>query len=97
MNCSTGNRPDEFALVKCPDTFVFVFLNLYSAAHSSGKSVAPPTRTPRKQIKVLRMERNAGIDPGRMAKPREEGRDSTGRDRVIFRGVGRVPPTLLYC
>jgi len=52
--------------------YCIVFVNLYSATHSSGHSVALPVREPLE--KVLRREKAVGRDPERMVTRREEGR-----------------------
>ena len=51
-----------------------VFVNLYSAAHSSGHSVALPVQEPLEKKKVLRREKAVGKDPERIVTRREEGR-----------------------
>ena len=64
----------EHALYKCSAKYCIVFVNLYSAAHSSDHSVALPVREPLEKKKVLRRERSVGRDPERMITRREEGR-----------------------
>src|SRR5688572_29811620 len=51
-----------------------VFVNLYSAALSSGHSVALPVQKPIQKKKVSRREMAVGRDPERIVTRREEGR-----------------------
>ena len=55
-------------------SYCIVFVNLYSADHSNGHSVALPVREPLEKKKVLRREKAVGRDPEIMVTRRGEGR-----------------------